>query len=112
VINHNWLNQNAVIAKKNHPANYCGCGIIKALQKLRNNKNKPKQQTKTNKLVRVVPNNEPQTTQTYKKAYSQVVSNNTSEAEHTTNTKHMLAQIMQMLKDQNLHLNKLRVVSE
>jgi hypothetical protein len=62
---------------------------------------------KTNKLVRVVPNNEPQTTQTHKKTYSQAVSNNTSAAKHTAGTKNMLAQIRQMLKDQNLHLNKI-----
>jgi hypothetical protein len=51
---------------KNHPASYRGREVIKALQKLRDNKNKPKQQTKRNKTVRVVPNNEHQTTQTYK----------------------------------------------
>jgi hypothetical protein len=62
---------------------------------------------KTNKIVRVVPQNEPQTTQTYKKTYSQVVPNNASEAEHTTRTENMLTQIMQMLKDQNLCLNKI-----
>jgi hypothetical protein len=69
---------------KNHPASYRGCEVIKALQKLRGNMNKPKQQTKTNKIVKVVPKNEPQTTQTYKKTYSQVVSNNSSEGEHDT----------------------------
>jgi type II secretory pathway component PulF len=92
---------------KNHPASYRGCEVIKALQKLRDNRNKPKQQTKTKKIVRVVPKNEPQTTQTYKKTYSQVVCNNPSEAEHATNMENMLAQIMQMLKDQNLRLNKI-----
>jgi hypothetical protein len=61
---------------------------------------------KTNKLVRVVPNNEPQNTQNFRKTYSQVVSNNTSEAKHASSTKNMLAQIKQMLKDQNLCLNK------
>jgi hypothetical protein len=34
---------------KNHPASYRGCQVIKALQKLRDNRNKPKQQTKTNR---------------------------------------------------------------
>jgi hypothetical protein len=32
---------------KNHPASYRGCEVIKALQKLSDNRNKPKQQTKT-----------------------------------------------------------------
>jgi hypothetical protein len=54
---------------KEPPASYRGCEAIKALQKLRDKKNKSKQQTKTNKIVRVVPQNEPQTTQTYKKTY-------------------------------------------
>jgi hypothetical protein len=35
-----------------------------------------------------------------------VVSNNPSEAEHATGMENMLAQIMQMLKNQNLCLNK------
>jgi hypothetical protein len=70
--------------EKNHPASYRGCVVIKALQKLGDNRNKPKQQTKANKIVRVVPKNEPEITQTYKKTYSQVVSNNVPEAEHTT----------------------------
>jgi hypothetical protein len=91
---------------KNHSANYRGCDVIKALQKLRDNKKKSKQQMKTNKLVREVPNNESQTTQIHKKTYSQVVSNNTSEAKHPTSTENMLAQIIQRLKDQNLCLNK------
>jgi hypothetical protein len=38
--------------------------------------------------------------------YSQVVSNNTSEAKHNTNTEIMLAQIMHILKHQNVRLNK------
>jgi hypothetical protein len=62
---------------------------------------------KTNKILRVLPKNKPQTTQTYKKTHSQVASNNASEADHTTSMENMLAQIMQMLKDQNLHLNKI-----
>jgi hypothetical protein len=73
---------------KNHPASYRGFEVIKALQKLRDNKNKLKQ-TKTNIIGWVVPNNEPQTTKTYKKTYSQVVSNNASEAEHTTSTENI-----------------------
>jgi hypothetical protein len=36
----------------NHAATYRGCEVVKALQKLIDNKNKPKQQTKTNKIVR------------------------------------------------------------
>jgi hypothetical protein len=36
-----------------------------------------------------------------------VVCSNTSEAKHATNAENMLAQIMQMLKDQNLRLNKI-----
>jgi hypothetical protein len=36
-----------------------------------------------------------------------VVSNNAYEAEHTTGMENMLAQIMQMLKDLNLRLNKI-----
>jgi hypothetical protein len=90
---------------KNHPASYWDCEVIKALQKLRDNRNKPKQQTKTNKIVRVVPKNESQTTQTYKKTYNQVAPNNASEAEPVTSMENMLAQIMQVLKDQNLRLN-------
>jgi uncharacterized membrane protein YheB (UPF0754 family) len=92
---------------QNHPTSYRGREVIKVLQKLRNKKNKSKQQMKTNTLVRIVPNNEPQTTQAYKKTYSQAVSNNTSAAKHTRTTENMLAQIMQMLKDQNRHLNKI-----
>jgi hypothetical protein len=75
---------------KNHPASYRGCEVIKALQKLRDNRNKQKQQTQTNKIVRDVPKNEPQTTQTYKKTYSQVVSNNPSEAEHATSMENIV----------------------
>jgi hypothetical protein len=90
---------------KKNPASYRGCEVIKALQKLRDNKNKPQQHTKMNKIVRVVPQNEPETTQNYKKTYSQMVSNNASEAEHTTSMENMLAQIMQMLKDQNFRLS-------
>jgi hypothetical protein len=82
VTNHRWRNQNAVIVERTTQQ---VIEVIKALQKLRYNKNKPKQQTKTNKIVRVVPKNEPQTTQTYRKTYSLVVSNNASEAEHTNN---------------------------
>jgi hypothetical protein len=37
--------------RKNHLANYQGCEVIKDHQKLRGNRNKPKQQTKANKLV-------------------------------------------------------------
>jgi hypothetical protein len=80
---------------------------MKELQKLTDNKNKSNQQTKTNKLVRAVPNNEQKNTQNFRRTFSQVVSNNTSEAKHTTSTKNMLAQIMQMLRDQNLCLNKI-----
>jgi hypothetical protein len=69
-----------MLSLRNHPANYRGCEVIKALQKLGDNKNKPPQQMKTDKIVGVVPNNEPQTTQTYKKTCNQVVSNNASEA--------------------------------
>jgi hypothetical protein len=36
-----------------------------------------------------------------------VVSNNASEAEQAKSMENMLAQIMQMLKDQNLRLNKI-----
>jgi hypothetical protein len=36
-----------------------------------------------------------------------VVSNNSSEDEHATSMENMLAQIMQMLKDQNLRPNKI-----
>jgi hypothetical protein len=34
-------------------------------------------------------------------------SNNATEAQHTTSMENMLVQIMQMLKDQNLRLNKI-----
>jgi hypothetical protein len=97
---------------RNHTESYRGCEVIKALQKLRDNRNKPKQQTKTNKIVRIVPKNQPQTTQTYKKTYSQVVSNNSSEVEHVTSMENILAQIMQMLKDQIYVSIKLRVASK
>jgi hypothetical protein len=59
------------------------------------------------KIIRVVPKKEPQTTQTYKKTYSQVISNNSFETEQATSMENMLAQIMQMLKHQNLRLNKI-----
>jgi hypothetical protein len=36
-----------------------------------------------------------------------VVPNNSSEAEHATSMENMSAQIMQMLKEQNLRLNKI-----
>jgi prephenate dehydratase len=62
---------------------------------------------KRNKLVGIVPNNEPKNTQNFRKTYSRVAYNNTSEAKHTTNTENVLTQIMQMLKDQNLNLNKI-----
>jgi hypothetical protein len=51
-----------------------------------------------NNKRRQVLKNEPQTTQTYKKTYSQVVSNNVFEAEHATSMENILAQIRQMLK--------------
>jgi predicted RNA-binding protein with EMAP domain len=85
---------------------YRGCEAIKALQKRKDIKNKPKQR-ETSKRVRVVLKSEPQTAQIYKKTYSQVVFNNVSEAEDTTSMENMLAQIMQMLKDKNLYLNKI-----
>jgi hypothetical protein len=46
-------------------------------------------------------------TQYFNKTYSQVVSDNTSEAKHTTSSKNILAQIIQMLKDQKLCLSKI-----
>jgi hypothetical protein len=49
---------------KNRPENYRGCGLIRELQKLIDDKNKSKQQTNANILVRVVPNNEPKTQKT------------------------------------------------
>jgi hypothetical protein len=60
----------------------------------------------TNKLLRVVLNNENKNTQNFRKTYSQVVSNNISEAKHIISTKNIMAQIMQMLQDKNLHFNK------
>jgi hypothetical protein len=62
----------------NHPARYRDCEVIKVLQKLRDKKNKSKQQSKTNK-VRIVQTSELKNTQNYRKSYSQVISNNTSE---------------------------------
>jgi hypothetical protein len=56
--------------------------------------------------VRLVPNNEQKHTK-LRKTYSQVVSNDASEAKHTTSVEHMLVQILQMLKDQNLRFNKI-----
>jgi hypothetical protein len=61
---------------------------------------------KTIELIKVVLNIEPKISQTFKDAYIQAVWNNISETKHTTSTENMLAQITQMLKDQNLHLNK------
>jgi hypothetical protein len=92
---------------KNDPANYRFCEVIKELQKLRDNKNKSKQQIRINKQVRVALNNEPKNTQNLKKTYSQVVSNSTAEAKHSTDTDNTLTQVMQMLKEQNLRLNKI-----
>jgi hypothetical protein len=44
---------------KNHSTNYQSCEVIKGLKNLKDNKNKTKQEMKTNKVVREVPNNEP-----------------------------------------------------
>jgi hypothetical protein len=92
---------------KNHPANYRGCEVIKELQKLRDNKNKPKQQSKYKHVEEVPANNAPKNTQPLGKTYSQVVANNTAEGNQATGIDNMLAQIMQMLKDQNQRLNKI-----
>jgi hypothetical protein len=46
----------------------------------------------TNKLVRAVPNSEPENTENLRKTYSQVVSNNISEAKHTMRIENMLTQ--------------------
>jgi hypothetical protein len=73
--------------------------VIKELQKIRDNKNKPKQQVRTN--------NEPENSQNPWKTYSQVVSNSSTETEQSTSTGSMLVQIMLMLKDQDLRLKKL-----
>jgi hypothetical protein len=94
---------------KSHPANYRGCEVIKELQKLRdnkNNKNKLKQQAK-NKPVRVDTTTEPRNLQNTRKTYSQVVSHSSTEPSQSTRTDSMLVQIMQMLKEQDLRLNKI-----
>lgn len=65
---------------------------------------------RTNTGARATINNEPmnpQNSQPPRKTYSQVVSNSTSVAEQSTSTDAMLAQIMQMLKDQDLRLKKI-----
>jgi hypothetical protein len=51
--------------------------------------------------------NDPQTTQTSKETYSQMVSDDAPEIKHTLSKEYMLAQIMQMLKYQNLRPNKI-----
>jgi hypothetical protein len=81
--------------------------VIKKLQKLRDNKNKPKQQVRTNKIVRVATNTEPKNPQNPQKTNSQVVSNSSTETEQSASTESMLVQIMQMLKDQDLRLKKI-----
>jgi hypothetical protein len=99
VINHIWHNQNAVIVERTTQQVIEVVKLLNLSKNLRDNKNKPKHQMKTNKIVRVVPRNEPQTTQTYKKTYRQVVSNNASEAEHTPSMENILAQILQILNN-------------
>jgi predicted ribonuclease YlaK len=105
VINHNWYNQNAVIAERTTQQFIEVARLLKLSKNIEitgiNQNNKRRQNSKSSSQ------NEPQTTPTYKKTYSQVVSNNASEAEHATSMENMLAQIMQMLKDQNLRLNKI-----
>jgi hypothetical protein len=81
--------------------------VIKELQKLRDNKNKAKQQVRTNKIVRVATNTEPKNPQNPRKAYSRAVSNSSPEIEQSTSTESMLVQVMQMLKDQDLRLKKI-----
>jgi PAX-interacting protein 1 len=92
---------------KNHSANYRGCEVIKELQKIRDNKNKSKQQGRPNKIVRVAPNTEPQNSLTPRKTYSQILSDIPNEVEQPTSTESMLVQIMQMLKEQDLRLKKI-----
>jgi hypothetical protein len=81
--------------------------VIKELQKLRDNKSKPKQQVRANQIVRVAINTEPKNPQNPWKTYSQVVSHSFTETEQSTSTESMLVQIMQMLKDQDLRLKKM-----
>jgi hypothetical protein len=81
--------------------------VIKELQKIRENKNKPKQQGRPNKIVRVAPNNEPQNTLPPRKTYSQILSEIPIEVEQPTSTELLLVQIMQMLKDQDLRLKQI-----
>jgi hypothetical protein len=81
--------------------------VIEVARLLELSNNLEKTRINQNNKRRQVLKNEPQTTQTYKKTYSQVVSNNVFEDEHTTSMENMLAQIMQMLKDQTLRLNKI-----
>jgi hypothetical protein len=82
--------------------------IIGAAKRLKNsknldNKNKPKQQVRTNKIVRVATGNEPENPQNPRKTYSQIVSNSSTETEQSTSTE----SIMQMLKYQDLRLKKI-----
>jgi hypothetical protein len=74
--------------------------LIKELQKIRDNKNKPKQQGRPNKIVRVAPNTEPQNSLPPRKTYSQILSDIPIEVEQPTSTERLLVQIMQMLKEQ------------
>jgi hypothetical protein len=75
--------------------------VIKEPQKIRDNKNKPKQQGRPNKIVRVAPNSKPQNSLTPQKTYSQILSDIPIEVEQPTSTESMLVQIMQMLKEQD-----------
>lgn len=94
---------------KNHPANYRGCEVIKELQRIRDNKNKPKQQTKQNKASGTIakqdrPNN---VHQTLGKTYSQSVAGSSHAIKQPKSTEDMLAEIMQMLTNQDLRLKKI-----
>jgi hypothetical protein len=67
---------------------------------------------RTNNIVRVATNTEPKNSQNPRKTFSRVVSNSSTETEQSTSTESMLVQIMQMLKDQDLRLKKLRAISK
>jgi hypothetical protein len=55
VINHRRHNQNAVIVERTNQQVIKVARLLKPSKYLRDNRNKPKQQMKTNKIVRVVP---------------------------------------------------------
>lgn len=95
---------------KNHPANYRGCEVIKELQKIRNTKNKSKVVAKAPKARNLSTSKSESESKIPQgsKLYSKVVdSRDPDNIDQPRNSDEMLRQIMQMLQDQNLRLNKI-----